>query len=619
MQLSDKIFDYLKSKLVKFEHTKKMSAHLFTCPNLANHKWEAKSPTATFISGSDKISCLNCGWKGTFFDAVRLLESEKSFKSDAEITNYLMSKYDVDTYSELEDYVKYGWTLVPIAKNSKNPIEDAWTSKTHYDKIDWIKWLNNGLNVGLRTGDVSKITVIDVDLKVNPSSELEALFKELNDAETLVQNTPHGLHFVFKYDKEIPQTVKIAGMTIDTRNDGGQIVIQPSKLDNLNYHWKNLGTEIKVIPKELKDKILDLLKLKGKDLTVEHYVEETISTEPLKLKNNNLEGCCNDTFVQLGGGLIKFLTPDQTEKVLYMLNKALLENPMEPKAIKAMLNSLTGYKEGEETTIEQTIYNYLKQMQTVHTRDIVDSLKLDRGICDKYLSKFAKEGRAIRLGKGFYQCKEAIQWQKGGIPDIVEYRYRVPLFNDIATFQDGDVLILGGVPNSGKTTIAMNMIREMVAQGVEPYYLFSESGSRYQLLAKKFDIADKYYWKESLNPLTIELAEDSFTVIDWLDFGKEGFEKTAVVLEYLATEMRKKRGILVIFTQLKPESHDWFAPNLIEQYPTLSAKYVQDSEDKSFGHWDVRKIKEPKGNFTTYTLACEFNHDTKIFQIKSLI
>jgi tRNA A37 threonylcarbamoyladenosine biosynthesis protein TsaE len=205
------------------------------------------------------------------------------------------------------------------------------------------------------------------------------------------------------------------------------------------------------------------------------------------------------------------------------------------------------------------------------------------------------------------------------LPDIVEYQYKVPLFNDIATFQDGDVLILGGVPNAGKTTIAMNMIREMVAQGVEPYYLFSESGSRYQNLAKKFGIEDKYYYKESLNPLTIELKEDAFTIIDWLDLGKEGFEKTSIVLEYLGTEMRKRRGILVIFTQLKVESYEWFAPNLIEQYPTLSAKYMQDSEDKTFGHWDVRKIKEPKGNFTTYSLPCEFNHDTKIFQLKSLI
>jgi len=300
------------------------------------------------------------------------------------------------------------------------------------------------------------------------------------------------------------------------------------------------------------------------------------------------------------------------------MNNTFMKPPLPENEIQAMLGSLANYKESNEETQEKMIYEYLKQMNKIHTKDAVESLHLARGIVDAHLSKFAKEGKAIRLDRGYYQCREQIIWSDEKPQDIIEYKYKVPLFHDIMTFEDGDVLILGAAPNAGKTTIAMNIIRELILQGIKPYYIYSESGSRFQKLAKAFNIEGKYWYKESVNPLTIELAKDSFTIIDWLDLGREGFEKTATVLEYLGTEMRNKRGILIIFTQLKPESQDWFAPNLITQYPTFAARYIQDDEMKTSGHWDISKIKEPKGNWTVYTLPCIYDKTTKIFAVKDL-
>ncbi len=627
MEINEKLCEYLKEKITPFSKVTKSGMVYFTCPNIHKHKTLSKSPTATVVSGTQKIQCIQCNWKGEIYDVVRVLEPDKTLFTNEQITEYIINSLKVDMYSELEFYKGNNWSLVPLAKKSKRPIEGDWTNITHYEKIEWLKWLNNGLNIGLRTGEVSGITVIDYDNKLNATPEeiqkREEIKELLNSSKTLMQNSARGgVHYIFKYDKDIPQTVNIAGLKIDTRNDGGQIVIQPSKFENGSYVWKNINAEIKPISEDLKQKLLGLI-----DSPVEKTEEitEPISVnEPIQLRNNGLNGCCNDTFTKMGGILINKFNAEQTEFILSLVNRSLLENPMPNQSIRSMIGSLGNYKDREEKTIKQAIYNYAIQQNTFHTRDVVESLfnndKTRRATADKYLSALEKEGKLIRLHRGFYQCKENIVWQKGGVPDIVEYKYIVPFFNDIATFQDGDVLILGGVPNSGKTTIAMNMVRKMVSQSVEPYYIFSESGSRYQVLANKFGIADKYFWKESLNPLTIELKEKSFTIIDWLDFGKIGFEKAAVVLEYLGTEMRKKGGILAIFTQLKPGSYDWFAPNLIEQYPTLSAKYIQDDiETHSYGHWEVGKIKEAKGNYTSYTLDCTFNHTTKIFEAKSII
>ena len=77
MELNGKLFEYLKKFFPEFEKTTKNGAYLFTCPNIQNHKYKGKSPSATIINGSDKITCFQCHFKGTFFDIVRLLEEDK--------------------------------------------------------------------------------------------------------------------------------------------------------------------------------------------------------------------------------------------------------------------------------------------------------------------------------------------------------------------------------------------------------------------------------------------------------------------------------------------------------------------------------------------------------------
>ena len=50
----------------------------------------------------------------------------------------------------------------------------------------------------------------------------------------------------------------------------------------------------------------------------------------------------------------------------------------------------------------------------------------------------------------------------------------------------------------------------------------------------------------------------------------------------------------------------------------MRGKY-QDNETKTAGHWDIQKIKEPRGNWCTYSLPCEFDVETRIFKTKDLI
>ncbi len=613
MEINDRLFDYLKSKIPAFEKTVKSGSSLFTCPNIKAHKYIGKSPTATVISGTQKISCLQCSWRGTLHDAVRILEEDKKNFSDTQITEYLINSFDMDIYSELNVYKKNNWSLVPVAKNGKNPVEKEWTNIEHRDNISWLKWLNSGLNIGLRTGEVSGITVIDVDNKEVSDAQIpiwDELIKLLNESETLMQNTAHGgVHYVFKYDKDILQTVDIGGIKVDIRNDGGQILVQPSKLDTLNYNWKNLKEEIKPFSDELKVKLLFLMSAKPERKAVDPI--PSTGTEQLPtLINNNLYGCCNDVFTKLGGMLINKFTPEQTEFILSAMNRNLLQNPMPNQSIQAMVGSLGNYKIAEESTHEKAIYEYLKMLQNdVNAKDIMDSLKLSRSIVDKYLSQFVKEGKAIRLSRGRYKFREKVEWtDKYGVVGTA-LKYKVPYFDYLQDFEEGDIILLGAKPGTGKTTTSMNFIQQLVKQGIKPYYIYSESGSRYQKTAIKLGIDERQFYKAYHgNPLSIEIEPNAFTLLDWLLVSEK--ENTDSIFKFFTEEMSRKGGILVIFMQLK-ENGDWYAPNMVIQMPALAARYFMDAEDGSSGHWQVDKLRDPRGNYRNSVINCKYDFETK--------
>lgn len=615
----EQFIEYLKEKIPNFEKTISKGKVLLTCPSFQKHKY-GTSPSLTPIAGSDKLYCLNCGIKVTICDIIRLIEDDKKSFTDGQVLEYLTNYLGTDSYPELNKYKELNFSLLPIAKNGKVPLEKDWTNKTHYEKSEWLKWIESGHNLGIRTGEVSGITVIDVDLKIAPTPELEEIYKELAATKTLKQNSPKGVHFIFKYDKNIKQTAKVAGTTIDIRNDGGQILCSPSKINNLNYNWVNLDSEIKNVPENVRVKLLSNKKMEVGEHQIDVPMEEKQGELP-KLKNNNLEGCCNDTFIKLGGILINKLSPEHVEFVLSVFNTQLLEHPMPLTAIRGMLGSLEGYKMTEEQTQEKAIEECCKLLQTdIGAKDVMEHTNLKRATVDKYLAKFYKEGRLSRKGRGRYELRMKVEWIDT-IPEVsTEYPYKIPYFEDVAHFCQGDIILIGAPTGKGKTHIAMNIIAQMKKQGIKPYYISLESGSRYLKIAEQLqlDVKDFYVSKNQIdNPVQIELEPNSFSICDWLYTG-EDFAMTQSVFKHLADETRRKGGILVVFTQLK-ENYDYFAVNLIKSFPSFAARYIYDDTTGVIGHFEIDKIRDSKGHYQNARVDCEFDFTTKLLTKKEII
>jgi hypothetical protein len=107
-------------------------------------------------------------------------------------------------------------------------------------------WFGKGAplsNIGLATGEISGITVLDIDIgEGKGGAETWAdLTKEKGEPETLMARTGSGgLHVIFKYNSVLKTSSNTLGKGVDCRNDGGYIVAPPSKHRSGGvYTWHN--------------------------------------------------------------------------------------------------------------------------------------------------------------------------------------------------------------------------------------------------------------------------------------------------------------------------------------------------------------------------------------------
>lgn len=110
-------------------------------------------------------------------------------------------------------------------------------------------------NIGIVTGEISGITVIDIDIgegKFGAESWAEAI-KGHGEPQTLMAETGSGgVHVVYKYNSALKTASNVLGKGVDCRNDGGYIVAAPSRHRSGGvYKWLNWGDELATLPAHL--------------------------------------------------------------------------------------------------------------------------------------------------------------------------------------------------------------------------------------------------------------------------------------------------------------------------------------------------------------------------------
>ena len=123
------------------------------------------------------------------------------------------------------DLAERGFSVIPIIKDDKKcPI--SWKKYQNEKATDdeLIQWFQNqSHDIGIVTGAISQLTVIDLDQHGDDDGIATSKEKKLQLPMTSTRKTPHGMHVFTKYNPSTAQTQgKLPG--IDVRNDGGYIV-----------------------------------------------------------------------------------------------------------------------------------------------------------------------------------------------------------------------------------------------------------------------------------------------------------------------------------------------------------------------------------------------------------
>jgi putative DNA primase/helicase len=150
-------------------------------------------------------------------------------------------------------YAARGWMVFPVQPGSKEPHPGTHGFKDASSDPEVVRdlWVQHGMdsNIGLATGPDSGVYVVDVDEgtrkdgtpKVGETT-LEALEAQHGDLPaTLMAATPNrGRHLMFVYPAEagrLGNTSGKLGTDLDTRGDGGYVLLAPSVVEGRSYTW----------------------------------------------------------------------------------------------------------------------------------------------------------------------------------------------------------------------------------------------------------------------------------------------------------------------------------------------------------------------------------------------
>ncbi|MBU4292588.1 MAG: bifunctional DNA primase/polymerase [Actinobacteria bacterium] len=146
----------------------------------------------------------------------------------------------------MKEYYDNGYSLLPLKKNSKIPCiywKQYKDKRANFDDVlGWYKKFDNP-NIGIITGGISSLTVIDVD----DTSILPELIKQVPEITgTTRVKTRRGYHYYFS-GNGVNSTNNLLNMGVELKS-GGYVVAPPSIIDDVTYTFEIPLSEIIPLP-----------------------------------------------------------------------------------------------------------------------------------------------------------------------------------------------------------------------------------------------------------------------------------------------------------------------------------------------------------------------------------
>jgi Bifunctional DNA primase/polymerase, N-terminal/Primase C terminal 1 (PriCT-1) len=143
----------------------------------------------------------------------------------------------------VQNYMRRGWSIIPIRPGDKRPLVrwDQFQRRRagEADACDWFRTCPDA-GIGIVTGAVSGLVVLDVDVRHGGDAALQRLEREHGRLPTTVEcrTGGGGRHLYFAHPGGLVRNKVGLAAGIDLRADGGYVVAPPSlHASGLRYVW----------------------------------------------------------------------------------------------------------------------------------------------------------------------------------------------------------------------------------------------------------------------------------------------------------------------------------------------------------------------------------------------
>jgi len=170
----------------------------------------------------------------------------------------MAKKSDPAIFKSISELTDFGFVIIPLEK--KVPILKKWNQ---IKKTPEHRYLFEKHNIGALTGEVSGITLLDIDIKDDGMKQWKCLSSAYPEIHTpMVKSASGGIHIYFRYNNKLHSfsRFKLNGKYVgwDLLNNDRQAVVPPSKIGSRRYSWVVSLHEAKLasMPKWLEDYLL---------------------------------------------------------------------------------------------------------------------------------------------------------------------------------------------------------------------------------------------------------------------------------------------------------------------------------------------------------------------------
>lgn len=429
--------------------------------------------------------------------------------------------------NEALEYRKMNLSVIPVGKDKKPLISWKEYQDRHATEDEIKKWWMDypNANVGIVTGKISGIAVLDCD-----SQDAISAFLAQYKGETPAAKTPRGMHYYFRYEDGIRNTVKVGNLDMDIRGEGGYVVAPPSVNDKgLSYSWHRIIKDSSALDSLL---LLDLY-IGGDDKR--GFQRPQMSSMSSNVVNHFIQGRRDEDLFHVANCMVK---GGASSGIIQQSLEIIARNcnpPYPEKEIEAKIKSALDRAERRERNLTAEVEEFiLSSSGVIMSSEVVNCLHLssreEKKNLNKILTRLCEKGILQKHGdrNGTWRRVEndieIIDW-RNAVTD--EYPIDFPLsIGNLVKLYPGNIAVLAGATNTGKTTFMLELIR-LNQKRHKIIYMNSEMGaSELKLRLEMFhDVCPVDKWDftaiERSDKFADAIEPDALNIIDFMEIYDE--------------------------------------------------------------------------------------------------